>query len=367
MNKFFFKKKIQTWDAAAVTHWLEELKTCSNCVILSIQVFAINRHIPQEEISELRASTPIAVIHNENQSSESGVQLIATCIRMSDGIRFERYWEGGQALGTIVANHEWRWCSIVGLSVKLNSDNPSYYEIFELFAKICKQLKISPKNIYRTWYYLPNICRSYRAFNNARDRFFQNHEIRRYPASTAVGAGSLGGTYAVISFEACERCSSGDIPVQVIDSAKQLAPEKYGANFIRANKIDSGFGRLGNVSGISTVGPDGRSAYLSDIRAGVQYAYDSFLDVYRSISEGRPWDSISTIIYFKSDHVREVFQDYCSSANLDFDYTYTISDICREELYFEIERTCYSSIEDNSEAAKNFERDFLGLAAINQE
>ncbi|MFF4032736.1 hypothetical protein ACFYZ2_23800 [Streptomyces sviceus] len=215
----------------------------------------------------------------------------------------------------------------------------------EVVEAALREAGMTPLDIDRTWFFIGDIGSSYGALNKARDEAFDRWGIRRYPASTGIGAGLPPGAEVSLIVEASrhetvratdEAEGATEKDLTVLSTPLQTAPSRYGPRFVRGNLLRMAGRRTVNVSGISSIDPQGHSITSEDPSVCVDYAMRSLLGVLAAGGTG-PQDICSAYVYCRDPAVREAFFAYLAAAGLAFPHLLTYVPVCRPELVFEIE------------------------------
>lgn len=206
-------------------------------------------------------------------------------------------------------------------------------DAFEQLAAALAAAGLEPKHITRTWYFIDDIDRTYADFNAVRDWYFDQWGLRSFPASTGIGATMPGPALINVLVEATNAVTDGG--PEAYDTSMQCPPVSYGPRFVRANGLTYNGLRTVNISGISSIGRDGRSL-AAPTRELVDYSMTSFLDLL-STARMSVADLASSFVYCKGEEVRSAFDAYMREHALAFPCQVNHVDICRSDLVFEIE------------------------------
>lgn len=205
----------------------------------------------------------------------------------------------------------------------------SHLETFRLLGDLIKRFDLAKLPLCRTWFYLPDIPYNYSKFNEARDRFFDDHGITFFPASTGVG---VAGDQGVFRFE----CSTG--LQRGHDSAGpmtlQCQPVEYGPRFRRANIVSSSQYKELLISGISSVQRDGRSMEF-EAYEDVEFALASFTEILES--NRASWSDLVSVYLYAVDEDVLQFAASAVEKRTGLVVPRVLNRICRSDLRFEIE------------------------------
>jgi enamine deaminase RidA (YjgF/YER057c/UK114 family) len=211
-------------------------------------------------------------------------------------------------------------------------------DIMEQIEIALQSVKMDFSNVIRTWFYNQNITSWYKEFNLVRDNFFQQRDVfnRLVPASTAVGLNN-GAKTAIISGILAVQGKSQDIRVLNLPSPLQGSALEYGSSFSRAIELVLPDLRRLYISGTASIDSNGKTVYPNDVTSQVKRS----MEVTDAILKSRKmdWTDITrAIAYFKYDKDAVLLGEYCRMNQLpSFPVIVTKSDICRDDLLFEIE------------------------------
>lgn len=189
----------------------------------------------------------------------------------------------------------------------------------------------------RTWLFLDDILGWYGPFNLVRTEIFTQRNLFRecVPASTGIGAKNPCGAALVAGAWAVQ--PKGPTPaIREVPSPLQCPARSYGSCFSRAVELDAPDVRRLLISGTASIHPDGRSARTGDARGQV----DLTMEVVEAILASRKLgfsDVTRATAYFKKGHDAGALADWCLERGTSLPVVVTKSDVCRDELLFEIE------------------------------
>lgn len=211
-------------------------------------------------------------------------------------------------------------------------------QTLDIINNILSSLNMNFSNVVRTWFYLDQILEWYPEFNEARTKFYRENNIFNtiIPASTGIGASNLHGTVLVASALAI-RPKHSKVLISSVSSPMQCEAYEYKSSFSRAIEITYPVYRRLLISGTASIDEDGNSVHIGNLSMQI----DQTMKVLDGIikSRGYNWnDVIRSIAYFKNLTNYQFFRDYCLHKRLpEFPVCLCESDICRDDLLFEIE------------------------------
>jgi enamine deaminase RidA (YjgF/YER057c/UK114 family) len=230
-------------------------------------------------------------------------------------------------------------CFVAGVAPEQAADGAT--QTAQVLGKLEKTLAMAGlgmTNLVRTWFFNDRICHWYGDFNRVRTDAYQGVGILGsgfVPASTGIGAANSHQTALVGGATAVK--GKGALRVQMIDSPLQKPASDYGSTFSRAVEICAPDYRQIMISGTASISAFGQTLYKDDAASQVSLT----MEIVKAILHSRSMtfnDASRAIVYFKDASIFPIYQDYCDRAGLpNFPAVYTVNDICREDLLFEIE------------------------------
>ena len=196
-------------------------------------------------------------------------------------------------------------------------------------------------NVGRTWMWLGEILQWYGDFNKVRNEFFIGKGLikkgapSKMPASTGISIGPIGKGNCTMDLIAT------DAPIEYLDAGgNQKSAYEYGSAFSRATKIKTPGGMTVYVSGTASIDEVGNTTNLDD--ADGQIA-ETIKHVRAVIEQAgcEDDDIVSTIMYCKTPEVEKLFLE--KYGDVDWPYMTAVTDICRDDLLFEIEAIAVST------------------------
>jgi enamine deaminase RidA (YjgF/YER057c/UK114 family) len=212
--------------------------------------------------------------------------------------------------------------------------NSLYERTEEALAKAGMQFS----DVVRTWMFLDRLLEWYDDFNCLRTVFLEMHDIfnRVLPASTGVGVCNPFGSAVVADMLAIKR-KTDKISIREVASPRQCPATDYQSSFSRAVVIDSPRERAMLVSGTASIGAEGETLHVGDVRAQVEETLDVMEQLLGSQQFG--WNDVTRgIAYFKHPADARIFDEVCARRGISTaPYALAQADICRHTLLFELE------------------------------
>jgi enamine deaminase RidA (YjgF/YER057c/UK114 family) len=212
------------------------------------------------------------------------------------------------------------------------------YAVFQSMQTVLRGCDMQFTDIVRTWFFIDHILGWYDKFNRVRTKFMTENNVfeKILPASTGVGAANTSGA-ALIASALAIKPKTGLFTIQTIPSPLQCPALDYESSFSRAVETACPTHRVLYVSGTASINAEGISLYEGDAARQIEFTMQVVDSLLRS--RGMNWTDVSRgVAYFKRRKDTELFRRYCLDSRIPpLPLTFSISDICREELLFEIE------------------------------
>ena len=195
-------------------------------------------------------------------------------------------------------------------------------------------------SVVRTWMWLGDILAWYGPFNEVRNRFFHERDLlndrsgkRQLPASTGIGVGPAGPGACAMDLVALIK--SGVEPDLLLAGGDQNPAYDYGSAFSRASRSATPGGQTVFVSGTAAIDFSGETEHVGNIPAQVEATIQHVRAVLRD-THCTDDDVIDSLIYCKTPEVEAHFRE-AWAEKLPWPQIIMISDVCRDDLLFEIE------------------------------
>lgn len=196
-------------------------------------------------------------------------------------------------------------------------------------------------SVARTWLWLGDILSWYGEFNRVRSGFFTEKGLldgdpghSRLPASTGIGVRPAGAA----------RCALDVIAVIGVEASieyfraagKQQCAYNYGSAFSRAARASTPAGKTVYVSGTAAIDEAGKTQHTDDAHGQIKMTVDNVRAAFQSLG-CTDADVVHALAYSKTPEVEKVFLE--GWAGLGWPCISLISDVCRDDLLFEVEAT----------------------------
>ena len=215
---------------------------------------------------------------------------------------------------------------------------------FEKIEAALGTIDMGFSNVVRTWFYINEILSWYDEFNMVRNNFFTERGVFEgvVPASTGVGVANPAGA-ALVAEVFAVKAKNNNVGVKAIASPLQCPAIDYKSSFSRAVEVVLPDHRWLYISGTSSIELDGKTAHVGDVKKQIALT----MEVVRAILEScnMTWaDTSRAIAYFKDIENAPLLDKYCRENRLPhMSIAVAHSDICRDDLLFEIELDAVST------------------------
>lgn len=281
-----------------------------------------------------QSSVPLVKILAKNPSDPISIQIKAV-----SNIEVCYLKEDNGTVGAVYECNDLQYCYLSGLVA--NDAVMGEEEQTRFVYKKAKQLLelegFEVTDIIRTWYYLSDILSWYDAFNNVRTDFFEQDNVFDVlvPASTGIGAKLVGQNLVLLSLLAVKKIND-NVRIEPIRSPLQCSAMDYKASFSRAVEIQSSNKKELYVSGTASIDNLGKTVHVNEINHQIQKTFSVVEELLRSRKYDRT-DASRMIVYYKNYDVLNSFLDYIEHNKWKVTPSFLHSDICRDDLLFEIE------------------------------
>lgn len=205
---------------------------------------------------------------------------------------------------------------------------------------ILKQAGTDMFSVARTWMWLKDILTWYDPFNSVRNQFFAERGLigegltRKIPASTGIGVRASSSVMCAMDLVSVFGPGSSIEYFDVTDTQKSA--HDYGSAFSRATKTTTAAGQTVFVSGTASIDAEGNTIHIGDAEMQIQATVEN---VRIALKETNCSDDniVQAIAYCKTAEVEKLF---CRKwSHLSYPHFTVITDVCRDDLLFEIEAT----------------------------
>jgi enamine deaminase RidA (YjgF/YER057c/UK114 family) len=245
---------------------------------------------------------------------------------------------GERDIGFIYEDDCARYCRLSGLlpANLTASRGGQARSVFETAAAILTQNGFSFTDTVRTWIYLDHLLEWYDDFNAVRTAFFNETGIFDHivPASTGIGAGNPFGAAITMDVFAVQP-KSPEFTVQTVASPLQKPALDYKSSFSRAVELGSPTHRRLLISGTASIAPDGKTVHPDEPEKQIRFTMDAVKAILDS--RGMNWNNlVRGIAYFKDMAYLPIYKRVACNIPR-FPLAVSHADICRHDLFFEIE------------------------------
>jgi enamine deaminase RidA (YjgF/YER057c/UK114 family) len=217
--------------------------------------------------------------------------------------------------------------------------------MLERAEHILQQQGASYHDVIRTWFYLDDILSWYDEFNKVRNAKYRSfgimpgpgNEHLLLPASTGIRGSNFQGSYGTFDLFAAIGPQKFRPEVRQLSNTGQKDAFCYGSAFSRGALVCEDDISLFQLSGTAAIDEEGKSLYPDDIRSQIDCTFDKVEELLGQAG-GRLSDICAATVFVKRSDDVPVFWKMAVARGLDpFPAVCVVTDICREELLFEID------------------------------
>lgn len=288
----------------------------------------------RKEIDEI--NWPITWLHGKCGCEHlTGIQIVAV-----SGVKVTPVILDGEIVGNIYEDDAAKYCELSNIHSKNSIDNvfDNSYSAFKKMDKALNSAGMDFGNVIRMWNYLDKLLTWYDNFNVMRTAFFTEHNIfgNIVPAATGISTENSNNTPYVGALFAVKP-KKEYVNYFSVDSPLQCPALDYKSSFARAVELDMTEYRYLSISGTASIERSGKTVFHNDVLKQIEFT----MKVVEAILESRNMNWINTakaIAYFPYINDIYIFQKYLNDNNYpDIPIAYSHTDICRDDLLFEIE------------------------------
>ncbi|MHC4122281.1 MAG: Rid family hydrolase [Planctomycetota bacterium] len=226
----------------------------------------------------------------------------------------------------------------------LDTKSPQITEQMQtIFKKTGLVLKLSGVDIFsvpRTWMWLGDILSWYDQFNEIRNKFFKQWGALgdrgqfALPASTGIGIRPTGGGKCAMEFTAILKPANAIR--YLLEGGRQQSAFDYGSAFSRASSAITPAGKTVFISGTASIDANGNTTNIGNAEKQIKATIENVRAVLKDMNCSNN-DVVQIMAYCKNAAVVKVFNRIKEGCN--WPWVTVICDICRDDLFFEVEAT----------------------------
>ena len=212
--------------------------------------------------------------------------------------------------------------------------------MLEKAESVLKQFGADFLSVPRTWMWLSDILSWYDDFNQVRNKFFTERGLigkdsrQSMPASTGIGLYPTEGSKCSMDLTAVLKPVDSIQFLQAV--GKQQCALEYGSAFSRASRSITPAGETVFVSGTASIDAGGVTTNIGDALGQINTTIENVRAVLRDMNTADE-DVVQVVAYCKTTEVEKIFDSV--KGDYPWPWITMICDICRPELFFEIEAT----------------------------
>ena len=193
------------------------------------------------------------------------------------------------------------------------------------------------KDVVRTWIYVRDIKHNYGFVNQARNRYFEEQQIMRLPASTCV-EGALPGAAAPVAMDLYAVAANEEVFLQAIPPGPMGEASAYGSAFARGSLITEPGRKTLYVSGTASIDASGAVVAVGDIKGQLDCMFGNAHALLAKAGMDFS-DAVNATAYLKR---ADSYRDFLGAAAAfglpaELPMAVVVADICRPEWLCEIE------------------------------
>jgi len=278
---------------------------------------------------------PVTWVEEGSRKNLYGTHLWAV-----SGIPIEYIISKGKIIGCIFEDDYARYCrggNIIPKDIQCSPVEQSD-DVFAQMEAILQGQGMEFSDVVRTWFYNKDILKWYDDFNKVRNKFFKERNMFEalLPASTGVGGCHASGA-ALVSGLWAMKAKGKEVQVFEVQSPLQKSALDYGSSFSRAVEMVTPEQRRLFISGTASIAPDGKTQHPGDVEGQIELT----MKVIRTTleSHGFSWTDLTrATAYVKRAEDAGAWQNYLIKNHIHpLPVVVMESDICRDDLLFEIE------------------------------
>jgi|GEM_PF-1276639 len=211
-------------------------------------------------------------------------------------------------------------------------------DIFAQMDEALQSVGLNFSHVGRTWFYNNKILDWYDVFNRERDKFFISQNVFENLVPASTGVGSLNKKNAALMARVfAVKPKDSRVKFEIVNSPMQCPAPDYRSSFSRAVELNHPYYRHLLVSGTASIDQGGSTAHVGDIDKQVELTFD----VVEAILKSRQmnWaDATRAVAYIKDFTHAKNFLEISAKRGLEsLPWIWVQSDVCRDDLLFEIE------------------------------
>ncbi|MFI5379224.1 MAG: Rid family hydrolase [Tepidisphaerales bacterium] len=235
-----------------------------------------------------------------------------------------------------------KWCIGSGILPTARGEPAAQADsMFRRARSVLKQAGMTLHDVARTWIFMRGILDWYGPFNGARNALFIEDGLLipgkqgDVPASTGIGVAPATPSACTLDFIAAaghQEC------IQRHQAAgKQRAAYEYGSAFARGANVVTPAGYTSFVSGTAAIDAAGNTCFIDDAEGQIRMTLENVIAVLADVQCERD-DVVAAIAYCKTPEVETIFRRLFMDT-LPWPWVVVLSDVCRNDLLFEVEAT----------------------------
>ncbi len=245
------------------------------------------------------------------------------------------------------------WVFINGMSGMIEVDPAVQAErMFVCAGCLLSQAGATMKCVPRTWLWLKDVCSWYDEFNSARTSFFEKtglinvtEQATHLPASTGIGLHVPEGSACTLDLIALP--GRGE-EIQLVEAGgDQRSAFEYGSAFSRASVAPMPGGKTVFISGTAAIDESGETEFAQRVDAQIDATIAHVRSLLADLDCGDE-HVLTALVYCKDGDVERSFRERW--GDLTWPRLTMIGDVCRPDLFFEVEVTASPDLESRDQS-----------------
>ena len=306
---------------------------------LSVKEEVLKKRKKGLEKNKISSSGPINYIEGTPLWGKGyGGSLIRVFSPSNPGDEVKTIMDGDLPCGKIWknGNHKFLILQNINCNKTASTRREEAYLMFERANKILKQEGFTYSQVIRTWLYISKILDWYDDFNKARNKIYSEFGIMQspdnpyitLPASTGIEANNPEEKSCTLDLLAAQGPT-----VTQLSNKKQKDAFLYKSAFSRAALIKGEDHKLIELSGTASIDESGDTVHGGDPKGQIIRTMEN-IEILLKSAGAEVKDICGATIFVKDPSYASIFKELYHDL---FPGVYVVSDICRDDLLFEID------------------------------
>lgn len=341
----------------AVGRWLDE----HNIQVLQERVFAQTRIAPliqavrRDAFSAFGADPEVPYTHAGYHPCVGGAFAGLQILGVSGAVRGETIRDKERSIGRLAEGPGERALFLAQLRGRGEpraegsvGSTGAIEQMYDSAAAIMARHGFGFRDVARTWIYLEDLLGCYAELNRVRNAWFEREGLPSsdgrysYPASTGIQGGDPSGAACYMDIVAATSADGSGPLHGPIASPRQCPAPAYGSAFSRGVQLSLFGAHLVYLSGTASIDADGETRYVGDPGAQIEWTCEAADAVLRAAGAGLS-QAATGVVYFKNAaaYAEWLRRERVNASGVLPPMIAVYSDVCRRDLLFEVEASCF--------------------------